>query len=194
MSMRPLIYSVKSLKPIREALGSNDASLLERMIDGYTKLYGGEPDQDSLKRVHEMGQSFLQGDLRGNKELGKWQEAIHLLAQSLGILETEFPINDDWKWDAWDDYAQVVGNDLSTETRQLLVWLIEGRPLKASAIEADASYFAWLTTDEVERLLNELKQLEERNPDIKDVVDGFHSELVEWLDACQGNNLLVIAS
>jgi hypothetical protein len=163
------------------------------MLEGYRKLYG-DADLEALSRIRGTGQSFIEGKLRGNKEPGEFQESIHFLARGLGLLETAFPVNEDWKWIAWHDYYQQIAEDLPIKSRQFLHWLVEGRPLKFGAIDGNSAYYAWLEAEEIERLFDDLKELHERNPAIEFMVDGFHNELLHWLEACRGKLLLLLAS
>ena len=131
--------------------------------------------------------------MRDAKEPGEWDGCIHLLARSLGLLQSEYPINDDWKWMAWRDYHDEMAPQLPEDARKLLHWLVEGRPLKAKAIDAMGSYFAWLESDEVLRLQEALGALEVSEESLGELVE-FHEELLEWLEACRGKSLLLIAA
>jgi hypothetical protein len=192
MSLRPMIYPVKTLEPIRNAIGSKDTSLIERMVESYKKDSGEDPD--SIDRVRNAAKSLIAGELRKGKEPGEWVESIYHTALALGLMH-ELPINEDWKWIAWSDYFAEVADRLPGDARQLLHWLVEGRPIKGSAIDGSSGcYYAWLAPDEVERLLAALTGLQEADPNVADIVDGFHGELLEWLEACRGKSLLLLAS
>jgi hypothetical protein len=193
MSTRPLIYPVRTLVPLRQAVGSNDATLIDRMVEGYAALIKRRrPDMEEA--IREMGRALVGGQLSDGQEPGEWEFVILPLAQGLGLLERDRPVNDDWKWFAWADYEQEVANELAEYANQMLRWLVHGRPLKANAMDRRGSYYAWLETDEVSRLLSELDRLQEANPIVEEIVEGFHVELIEWLESCHGKSLLLLAS
>ena len=194
MSMRPMIYPVSSLEPIRKAIGSKDSSLVDRIADAYAKLYDREPDPESLDRVRKAGQSLVDGKSPTENEPGTWLEAIHFAARGLGLLQSKYPVNEDWAWMAWLEYFEQAGEQLPSDARQFLQWLVEGRPFQGPKAEADGAYYAWLESQEVERLLDALAELHECNPELATDIDGFGEELAAWLETCRGKALLLIAS
>jgi hypothetical protein len=105
-----------------------------------------------------------------------------------------FAAIDDWKWDAWSNYSDAVGPELPEDARELLHWLVEGRPLKAGAIDADGGcYFATLEADEVSRLHEAIGALHVSEESLGELME-FHEELLEGMAASRGKSLLLIAS
>ena len=82
---------------------------------------------------------------------------------------------------------------LPEDARKLLHWLVEGRALKGAAVDALGSYYAWLEPDEVERLREAIDALQVDPETLGELLE-FHEELLEWLGACRGKVLLLIAS
>jgi hypothetical protein len=193
MSMRPLIYPLSDLEPIRQAVGSRDEVLIDRMVDEYTKHYEVGPESSEAREFRDRARSFVEGRLRHAEEPGEWDNCIHLAARSLGLLQSEYPINDDWKWMAWSDYHDEMAPRLPQDARKLLHWLVEGRPLTAKAIDARGSYFAWLESAEVLRLHEALGALPVSEERLGELLE-FHEELLGWLEACRGKSLLLIAA
>ncbi len=192
MSMRPAIYPIKSLEPIRRALGSRDPSLLEPMVASFKQLRGDRPD--AIPEYRERVQSFLDGELRDGKERGEWEYSIYSAAHALGLLERDLPVNDDWSWAAWADYLDEVEARLPADAQELLRWLVNGRGLKTDGVDCPGAYYAWLGPEEVERLLAALDELEAAHPDVADAVEGFHENLADWLHKCRGKTCLLLAS
>lgn len=174
-------------------MGSNDRSYVERLVGGYSTLTN-RTGAEELLSIRERGQEFVAAQLHDGRELGEWESILLPLAYGLDLLTSAEPINLDWKWFAWDDYAQSIGDELSDDGRQLLRFLVEGRPFKAPGIESNGSYYSWLQSNEVERLLDELVRLGETNPEVEDLIEGFHGELCGWLEVCKGKDLLLLAS
>lgn len=193
MSTRPSVYPVNDLDPIRRALGSKEAVLVEQMVAEAAKQVGAS-DTDTLASIRAVCQSFIDGTMQAQEEPGDWETAIYLLARSSGLLASEYPVIGDWKMAAWDAYLMETEQQLPTDAKQLLKWLVLGRPLKGKSVMNTGCYYAWLEAHEVEQLLTALNDLETNNPDIGDIVDGFHGELVGCLDACRGKALLLVAS
>lgn len=222
MSIRPSVYPVSDIEPIRQALGSGDASLVERIREAYLQreraLYRDdfdeeelpkdesddedsddveefELDEEELEEITELAQAFIKGELEDGKEPGVWTEVNVLLAHALDLMESKVPVNDDWKWIAWRDYFDYVSPWLAEQPRELLRHLAAGRPLRARAIDEDGCFFAWLTRDEVINLLAALRNMAEEHPEVasEDFIDGFHEELIEWLGECEGRCLLLDA-
>ena len=192
MSMRPLIYPLSDLEPIRRAVGSRDEALLDGMVDECAKHHGAGPGSSKIEEFRDLARSFVEGKLRDEREPGAWEECTHHAARRLGLLQGEYPINEDWKWMAWSDYHDEISPQLSEDSRRLLHWLVEGRPLKAGAIDADGCYFAWLDPDEVPRLREALNALQVSEETLGELYE-FHEELLEWLEECRGKFLLLIA-
>jgi hypothetical protein len=187
-----MIYPIKSLEPIREAMGSRDETLLERIVASYKALRGDTPD--AIEEFRQRAESFLAGELRDGKERGEWEYSIYFAAHALGLLPRDLPINEDWSWGAWADYLDEVEDQLPAEAQELLRWLVNGRGLKTDGVDCDGAYYAWLGPEEVERLLAALDELEASHPDVVDAVDGFHEELTDWLHKCRDKTCLLLAS
>lgn len=192
MSMRPLIYPIKSLDPIRRAMGSRDETFLERMVASYKALRGDTPD--AVEEFRKRAESFLGGELRDGQERGWWEYPIYFATHALGLLQSDLPVNDDWAWGAWGDYLDEVEDRLPADAQELLRWLVYGRGLKTDGVECDGAYYAWLGPDEVERLLAALDELEAAHPDVADAVDGFQGNLTDWLAKCRDKTCLLLAS
>ncbi|MDR3636545.1 MAG: hypothetical protein P4L84_22265 [Isosphaeraceae bacterium] len=192
MSMRPLIYPITSLDPIRRALGSRDTSLLEPLVASFKQLRGDRPD--AIPEFRERAESFLAGELRDGQERGEWEYSIYFAAHALGLLQSDLPINDDWAWGAWGEYFDEVADRLPADAQELLCRLVDGRGLKTESVDCPGAYYAWLGPEEVERLLAALDELEAAHPDVADAVEGFHENLTDWLNQCRGKTCLLLAS
>lgn len=190
--MRPLIYPVASLDPIRSALGSRDTAFLERLVAAYQQKRNAGPD--AIHAFRERAESFLNGELRDGKERGDWEYPIYFALDILGLLQSDSPINDDWAWGAWGEYLDEVENRLPADACRLLHWLVDGRGLKTDWVDCPGAYYAWLGPEEVERLMSALEELGAADPDVEDLVDGFHENLVDWLSKCRGKTCLLLAS
>jgi hypothetical protein len=193
MSIRPLIYEIRSCDPLKSALGSGDVSLLDKFEQGLVDVFGGKPDAQTRDEMRKFGESFVKGELVDGLERGEWALILLLLARRMKLLLAESPLNDDWKWWAWDEFHQEVANDLSPSSQQLLHYLVEGRPLKASGMSCNGSYYAWLEPGEVSQLRAELAVLFRRRPELSSAVDGFGEELLSSLNSIDGRSALLVA-
>jgi hypothetical protein len=192
MSMRPQIYPIKSLDPIRHALGSRDTSLLENLTASFKQLRGDRPDM--MPEFRKRVESFLGGELRDGKERGEWEYSLYFAAHALGLMKGHLPVTDDWAWGAWADYFEEVETRMPADARELLRWLVYGRGIRTDGVDCPGAYYAWLAPDEVDRLLAALRALETADPDVAEIVDGFHAELMSWLKRCRGKICLLLAS
>jgi len=152
-------------------------------------------DEDS-ERVLDMAEALIAGALFLGKEPGEWGQIIQYAAIGLGIMESTYPINEEWKWTVWSDYRDEVVDSLPADARHLLTYLVDGRALVADALENQGAYFAWLDSAEIDFLHETLQNLSETRPELTEstFLGGFHNELIEWLDTCAGLNLLLVAS
>jgi hypothetical protein len=218
MSSRPGIYPIKEIEPIRQALGSGDETLIDRIRETYLRLereryeemlrtpvdeddeYAHETqvgefevDEDELESISEVARSFVEGELVDDSEPGVWFQAIELLALHLGLRESPHGLNEGWKSFAWRAYFDRVAGWLSDGPRVLLDHLVSGRPLKAKALDPDGCMFGWLTSPEVSELLAALRELGESHPEVvsEDFFPDFHADLVKGLAACEGRCLLI---
>ena len=71
MSMRPLIYPLSDLEPIRQAVGSRDELLIDRMVDGYTKLYEVGPESSQAEEFRDRARFFVRGSIARRKGTGR---------------------------------------------------------------------------------------------------------------------------
>jgi hypothetical protein len=193
MSMRPAIYPLSAVEPLRQAFGSQDQALINRMVDQYSKYYKLGPASSEVEGFRDRARSFIGGELSDGDEGVGWKARIDLIARSLGLLKSKYPINDDWKWTAWNDYYHEVASQLPEGPRELLHCLVAGRPLKAEAIIADGSYYAWLDKDEVKRLREAIGALQVSEESLGELIE-FHEELLQWLGSCRGKAFLLTAS
>ena len=190
--MRPRIYPITALDPIRQAMGSRDDTLLERIVASYKAQRGDSPD--AVEDFRKRAECFVNGELCAGQECGGWEYPIFFAAHALELLQRELPLNDDWAWGAWADYFDEVANRLPADAQTLLRWLVDGRGLKSDRVFCDGAYYAWLGPDEVERLLAALDELEAAHPDVADAVEGFHDDLTDWLSKCRDKTCLLLAS
>lgn len=110
MSMRPRIYTIKSL------------------MASFTQVRCDSPD--AIEGFRERVESFLGGELREGRERGEWEYTIYFVAHALGLPRSDLPIGDDWAWGAWVEYFDEVENRLPADARELPRWLVFGRGLK----------------------------------------------------------------
>lgn len=195
MSMRPLIYPVTSIRTLINAVGSNDATLVGKMVTAYRASYerdGGAPDEEMIAERRVWGRSLVAGTMANDLEPSDWTLACELAATALGLSDG-MPVNEDWKWFAWCDYEELVQEKLAERAAALLHYLVEGRPFKGASQEGNGVYHAWLERAEIETLRAALQELGEAEPEINDEIDGFHNELIGWLEACAGRDLLLVA-
>jgi hypothetical protein len=82
---------------------------------------------------------------------------------------------------------------LSKDAHKLLLWLVEGRHLEGAGDKAagDGCYYAWLESEEVERLQGAIRSLGVDEDSLGELME-FHEELLGWLEACRGRTLLII--
>lgn len=192
MSMRPRIYPIESLEPIRRVLGSRDTSLVGPLVASFTQVRGDRPDL--IDAFRERAESFLAGELRDGQERGEWEYTIFFAAYSFGLLKSDLPISDDWTWGAWAEYFDEVENRLPVDARELLRWLVFGRGVKIDRVDSPGAYYAWPGPEEIETLVAALDELEAADPDVADLVDGFHESLTAWLVKCRNQTCLLLAS
>lgn len=195
MSQYPFLYPVPSIRTLIKAIGSKDASLVERMVEVYRleamSRYGEVPDGELAER-REWCRSFVEGRTVRRQEPGEWTPASLLAARALDLSDGK-PINDDWNSLAWYDYAKLVKGELAKPASKLLDFLVSGRPYLHKSLQRSGVYHGWLEQGEIQSLRSALGSLEEERPDIVDEVDGFHVQLMDWLDVCDTGDLLVVA-
>lgn len=191
MSTRPLLYTVNSIDPILQIVGSRDSALVGKVVDAYraSEYF----DEQRLEELRELIGRVVEGKTKNGVEPGEWSQcmehAVVALGQGDGV-----PINEDWKWGAWFDYFGLLEERLPADALRLLGYLVMGRPFKGESVENDGSYHAWLRSAEVKRLLAALAEVQEEFPEIEDAVDDFHNELLGWLEECGSRDLLLLAS
>ena len=155
---------------------------------------GNELDEDG-EHIVAMAEALIAGALFLGKEPGDWGRVIQYAAVGLGLMESTYPINEERRWMIWSDYRDEIVDSLSPHAAHLLNYLVDGRALVADGLENQGAYFAWLDSAEIDFLHEALQKLTETRPELNEETffSGFHNELIDWLDACTGQNLLLVA-
>lgn len=198
MSTRSFILSVPSLDPIRDAIGSQNESLVEALVELNRKEleeeYGKNPDEDELEEIEEQqeecreqAEKMIMCETPPDKEPGAWNYLVTALIEHLKLKEFwKYPINQDWKhYYIWDPYRAEIYEEISPETNKLLMHLEKGRPFKGTGIDYDGCVFAWLTLEEVQSLHDALEPLD-TSQFSEDYFQDFHEQLVETLAGIAG--------
>jgi hypothetical protein len=195
MSSRTYLLSIRSLEPIRKAIGSKDRALFDAFVAGKNKDFQAAAKEIIMKAPPA-------------NEPGWWQYFVEPLAEHLGLSPRPLPL-DDWKQHyVWRDYRAVADAFVSAQGKQLLEFLEAGRPFVGSGIEHDGCMFAWLTAAEVKSLLAELTAIDaakfsaapaqagrrksSKNPKLEAALAAekgrFHQELIQALQATADAN------
>lgn len=217
MSVRPNIYPITAIEPIRQALGSRDSTLVNRIREAYIRIeeeryqedeidedaldedefadeqQPWEIDEEELRDLTKLANAFVNGKFRRNREPGEWREVITYLAHALGLTASNDPVFSEWKTGAWSEYLGRVSERLPEGPRMSLKHLVEGRSLTGRAIEQDGCSYAWLTSGEVSELRAALGELPESllEPSSNDWLPDFHRELLACLSKCEGKALFL---
>ncbi len=188
MSLRPMLYAA-DLGRLHTLLGSGNAALAARLLDDLRKR--AEESGASAAEVEEVDKTIERAihepaPLKGLKvENANHVAAIDRLASEAKLGKRASMIHDgDWKHFAWTDYLDEAGPKMDKATRTLAGHLVNGRPLLGESMKSGWSYYAFLSNAEVRDLRDALAALGEEHPEIadEDFIDGFHNELVGWLD------------
>jgi hypothetical protein len=102
VSMRPVIYPVSAVEPLRRAYGRHDETLINRIVDEDSRHEKLDPASSEVDKLRDQARRFVEGRL--DDEQGRRKARLYRLARGLGLLQTKYPINEDWKWMAWCDY------------------------------------------------------------------------------------------
>jgi len=103
--------------------------------------------------------------------------ALGLAAVEQNRTETESNV---WKMGAFEDLVNQIGTTIEPKALTLLRYFLDGRPLFGKTIQADWSYYAWLSLDELKTLIAALRAVAQTDSD--PTGDGFLEELTGWLD------------
>jgi hypothetical protein len=184
MSVRPNLYAITDIEPIRQALGSRDVSLVDRIKEAYIRVeeerYHAddelveealaqdefadefepwEVDKEELREIRKLAKAFVNGKFTRNQEPGIWREVIVYLAHALGLMPSSEPLFGEWKTSAWRLYLDRISERLPDGPRQSLKHLVNGRSLTGRQIEEDGCSYAWLTASEISDLLGSLREI-----------------------------------
>lgn len=197
MSLRPMLWSVPSIQPLRSVIGSNDTAWLDIVNAELGDQEESLPNQhDSIRKA---ATELLVGRLDGPEKdshvevVGLWAKKVLPLAdfdyaadpKSLDLTKPRMLTDGDWKHFAWDDYRALIEPLVNADVARMVGHLTEGRPLVGTHTESSWSYYAWFERQELEKLINGLATAGDQNKSVADEVDGFHVELVEWLKGAQ---------
>lgn len=152
-------------------------SLVNRVVETF------KPEHRDLARREAT--ALFASDSANKPESEDQVHIVSAMARILGVQRNEAMIADgDWGDRAWEDYFKGVRESLDGRARELFGFLAQQkRPLFGSSIQTTWAYYGYLLLDEVQELLAALQRLEQARPGVAsaEFIDGFHSELVEWL-------------
>lgn len=187
MSLHPELYKVSSMRSLIKLIGSNDLSILERAV--------AQADGRKISARLKKGiTSFLAGNLRNGKEPAIWLECCLPVAKAAGLTDGVSISGDDYKFWAWADFAALFGERVDESLAPLVYSLAGGRPFVGTEHAGDGTYYAWLLSDEMAKLRPALEVVAAVNPKFVEQLDGFYEDFLGWLDACDGADLLLIAT
>ncbi len=195
MSTRAHLVSITSIDPIRDAVASNDVSLVESVLAIYEKElrsegYDEETVDYELEEYRENLESMILCRSPLKSEPGCWNYLIKLLAKHFKLKTSEkLPFNNhDWKhYHVWESYRPLVANHITPQSKKSLKHLEDGRPLKGSRIDHDGCAFGWLALDEVKELYHSLSQLDKALITDRDLLK-FHDGLIKSLKIISDRN------
>jgi hypothetical protein len=199
MSTRTYFLSITSIDPIRDAVASNDDSLVEAVMTRYQRQRGAEEDEDEeideddsdedLEEFREYVESMILCPSPPRKEPGCWNYVIELLAEHFKLKPNhKLPFNEGWKhYHVWEMYRPLVTGHVTPQSRKSLKFMEDGRPLKGARIEHDGCAFGWLTLEEVKELHQSLSQVDRALITDRDLLE-FHDVLVKSLKMVSKRN------
>ena len=179
MSLRPEISGF-SLEKLRSLRGKGDSQLIVKAMKSFQRAVELEDPSDvaAVRRIVE--QIVMEGEQYSTLEA---ENEIHVFA-ALALAkcgQRHSAIGSGiWKVGAFDNLIKVLEGRLSPEVLGLLGYLSNGRALWGKKIQSTWSYYAFLESSEVNRLLKELQAIQKKTAD--PTKDNFLEELVEWLE------------
>lgn len=200
MSLRPMLWSVPSVEPIRNIVGGNGRAWMEVVEAAVREREEAAPDRwEEYEAFRKAAEELLAGKVDGPEKdyhvevVNLWAEKVLPLAgfdydadpKSLDPAAPRMLTDGDWKHYAWDDYRDLVDPLVDDDVAQMVEHLTEGRPLAGTRTESGWSYYAWFERAELHRLIRGLKEAADEDASVAEEIDGFHGELLEWLTAAR---------
>lgn len=200
MSLRPMLWSVPSVEPIRGIVGGNDRAWLEVVEAAVREREASDPGEwEEHGAYRKAAAELLAGRVDGPEDeshvavVDLWAAKVLPLGlfdydadpASLDPAAPRMLTDGDWKHCAWDDYRDLVAPLVDDDVARLVGYLADGRPLAGARVESGWSYYAWFERPELDRLVQGLTGAAGADTSVADEVDGFHGELVEWLTAAR---------
>src|SRR5271155_3984724 len=78
VSMRPVIYPVSAVEPLRRAFGSHDEALMNRIVDEDSRHEKLDPASSEVDKFRDLARRFVEGRL--DDEQGRWKARLYRLA------------------------------------------------------------------------------------------------------------------
>lgn len=181
-SLRPHLFGF-SLDKLRSILGSGDLDLFGRL----TLALAERSEFQTLEDLQKSRQVLEDAICKGVPFEGLVAEGDPCVIVAITLAEHDQELtatgSDDWQMSAFWSLAIEFSDELEEESRRLIRYFCEGRPLFGKLIETDRSYYGYLSLPELTVLKTELEQLEEHIGDWED--EGtmeFLQDLIGWLD------------
>ena len=199
MSLRPMLWSVPSVEPLRKIVGSNNAKWMEPIEAAMRKRDDSSAERaKEHERFRKAAGELLAGRVEGPAERDEHVEIVTVWAQptlslrgfdydadpaTLDPAQPRMLTDGDWKHAAWEEYRELIEPLVDEDVLRLAGYLVDGRPLAGARIESSWSYYAWLDRPELARLIEGLTDAARADPSLADEIDEFHGELIPWLEA-----------
>lgn len=174
-----------SLEKLRSILGSGDLDLVARLKVTLTE---NEEELEELPEVITNTAKIVEEAVSKGAPLPALvvESDSHVLAASL-LAEHDQELtatgSDSWQAGAFWTLAQQFSEEVEPQTRKLLGFFCEGRPLFGKVIETDSKYYGYLTAAELLALKTELVQLEDFVKDWEEAGTlEFLRDLITWLN------------
>lgn len=174
-----------SLKKLESILGSGDLDLVARLK---VTLAENEEDLEELPQViAETGKVLEVAILKGAPIPALVVESDSHVLAALLLAEHDQELtatgSDSWQAGAFWTLAQQFSEEVEPQTRKLLGFFCEGRPLFGKVIETDSKYYGYLTAAELLALRAELTELEDYVKDWEETGTlEFLRDLISWLN------------
>lgn len=166
MSMRPSVYAMHAVEPIRAWFRDESVDHVAELTAWLDKqnepFVNNEFIENFRTAIHEITKSELEGGAETDIHAG----VLHAAAETVLGEDLEPLTHEDYKASAWGDLLQAIREHewITPDARRLYEFIAMGRAVVGQTHEGECEYTGWLTPEETRKLLGELRELRDENP------------------------------
>ena len=147
MSMRPSVYAMRTVEPIRAWFRDGNIDHVAELTVWLEKQNDSFVDSEFTESFQNGIRELAAGELEDGSETDIHAGILHAAAETVLGDSLELLTDDDYKASAWGDLLEALEQNgwMSPSARTLFQFIARGRPVIGESHDGECEYTGWLT-------------------------------------------------